>query len=128
MTILGPLGPSLAPVVRRNRSLYRLIKPFADWYADFSGYRKVGYKYDDLIPEERDDVQKALSRLTPREAYDRQYRLKRASQCSVLHDVLPKDQWTKPSEDVRYLAPIVEAVENDELERKAWDSMVPVKK
>ncbi|KAI0362694.1 ubiquinol-cytochrome-c reductase complex subunit 6 [Trametes cingulata] len=123
MTIAGPLGPSLAPAIRRNRTLYQWLKPVADWYANVSGYRKVGLKYDDLLVEERPDVQRALERLTPREAYDRAYRFKRASHCSVLHDVLPKSEWTKPSEDVRYLKPIVEDVEREELERRKWDSM-----
>ena len=44
-------------------------------------------------------VIQALTRLTPREYYDRSYRLKRACQASVLHAPLPKEQWTKP-EDV----------------------------
>ena len=44
-------------------------------------------------------VVQALTRLTPREYYDRSYRLKRACQASVLHAPLPKEQWTKP-EDV----------------------------
>ena len=48
MTVLGPLGPSLAPAIRRSRGLYAMLKPVADWYANVSGYRKVGLKYDDL--------------------------------------------------------------------------------
>ena len=48
MTIFGPLGPSLASAVTRNRGVYRAFKPFADWYADLAGYRKYGLKYDDL--------------------------------------------------------------------------------
>ncbi|KZT65456.1 14 kDa subunit of cytochrome bd ubiquinol oxidase [Daedalea quercina L-15889] len=128
MVLSGPLGSSLAPAILKSRGIYRWFKPLADWYVDLQGYRKVGYKYDDLILEERDDVQRALARLTPREAYDRQYRLKRASQCSVLHDVLPKDQWTKPQEDVRYLTPHVEDVEKEALERSAWDNMVVSRK
>ncbi|KAH9934906.1 ubiquinol-cytochrome-c reductase complex subunit 6 [Fomitopsis serialis] len=128
MVLSNPLGPSLAPAILKSRGLYRYVKPFADWYAGLSGYRKVGYKYDDLLVEERDDVQRALTRLTPREAYDRQFRLKRASHCSVLHDVLPKEQWTKPEEDVRYLKPHVESVEKEALERRAWDNMVLSKK
>ncbi|KAI9064188.1 ubiquinol-cytochrome-c reductase complex subunit 6 [Trametes sanguinea] len=141
MTIAGPLGPSLAPAIRRNRSLLQWIKPIANWYANVSGYRKVGLKYDDLLVEERPDVQRALERLTPREAYDRAFRFKRASHCSVLHNILPKEEWTKPSEvrishayntlqsnaegvqDVRYLKPHVEEVEREELERRKWDSM-----
>ena len=69
-----------------------------------------------LVLEERPDVQRvrrflfsslgesllkppslqALTRLTPREAYDRAYRFKRASQASVLHNDLPKSEWTNP--------------------------------
>jgi len=58
------------------------------------------YSADDLILEENEDVLLALKRLSPKEAYDRVYRLRRAIQCSVTHKLLPKDQWTKP-EDVR---------------------------
>ncbi len=47
-------------------------------------------------------VVQAITRLTPREYYDRSYRLKRACQASVLHAPLPKEQWTKP-EDVSLL-------------------------
>lgn len=44
----GPLGPSLAPAIRANRGLYKWIKPIATWYADLSGHRRLGLKYDDL--------------------------------------------------------------------------------
>lgn len=44
----GPLGPSLAPWIRARPTIYRYIKPFADWYANLAGYRKLGLKYDDL--------------------------------------------------------------------------------
>lgn len=40
----------------------------------------------------------AIQRLTPTEAYDRAFRFKRASQLSILHTALPKEQWTKPEE------------------------------
>lgn len=41
----------------------------------------------------------ALSRLSPRESYDRAFRHRVAFQQSILHKDLPKAQWTKP-EDV----------------------------
>jgi len=87
------------------------------------GYRKFGFKYDDLLIEERPDMQRALSRLTPRQAYDRAYRIKRASQASLLNTPLPKEQWTKPEEDVRYLTPHVRDVWEEDLERAKWDTM-----
>lgn len=40
----------------------------------------------------------ALTRLTPRETYDRAFRFKRASQASVLHKELPKSEWIHPEE------------------------------
>ncbi|KAI0831060.1 ubiquinol-cytochrome-c reductase complex subunit 6 [Trametes gibbosa] len=123
MTIAGPLGFSLAPLIRRSRTLYGWLKPVSTWYANVAGYRQVGLKYDDLLVEERPDVERALARLTPREAYDRAFRFKRASQCSILHDNLPKDQWTKPEEDVRYLTPHVREVEREDLERHKWDTI-----
>jgi len=124
----GPLGYSLAPYVRSSRTLSKWIKPLATWYADLAGYRKLGFKYDDLLVEERPDVQRALTRLTPAEAYDRAYRLKRASHASVLHKPLPKEQWTTPDEDVRYLKPYVEDVEREDKERQLWDNMSVTRK
>ncbi|PSR88893.1 hypothetical protein PHLCEN_2v5042 [Hermanssonia centrifuga] len=126
--MFGPLGLSLAPVIKANRGIYRWIKPFANWYVNVAGYRKLGLRYDDLLVEERDDVQRALGRLTDREAYDRSFRFKRASQASVMHVDLPKDQWTKPAEDVRYLQPHVESVAKEDNERRVWDTMAVERK
>lgn len=57
-------------------------------------------RYDDLMEEERDAVQIALKRLSPKESYDRIFRIRRATQCSYQHKLLPKSEWTK-AEDVR---------------------------
>jgi ubiquinol-cytochrome c reductase subunit 7 len=46
--LFGPLGPSLAPYVRSSRTLSKWFKPIANWYANLSGYRRVGLLYDDL--------------------------------------------------------------------------------
>jgi len=89
---------------------------------------KYGFKYDDLIQEESHTVQRALTRLTPREYYDRSYRFKRASQASVLHAPLPKEQWTKSEEDVRYLVPHIQDVLKEEAERKYWDTLIVERK
>lgn len=35
-----------------------MLKPLANAYVNAAGYRRVGLKYDDLIPEERIDVAK----------------------------------------------------------------------
>jgi len=126
--MFGPLGLSFAPYVRTSRTLSKWLTPLANWYVKAAGWRKYGFKYDDLLQEENSTVQRALTRLTPREYYDRSYRLKRASQASVLHAALPKEQWTKPEEDVRYLVPHVEDVLKEEAERKYWDTLIVERK
>ncbi|THU87041.1 14 kDa subunit of cytochrome bd ubiquinol oxidase [Dendrothele bispora CBS 962.96] len=123
MPLFGPLSFSFAPQVLASKTLSRWVKPFAAWYAEQSGYRKYGLKYDDLLMEERDDVQRALGRLTSAEGYDRAFRLKRASQASILHAPLPKEQWTKFSEDGRYLTSHIREVEKEDNERAMWDTV-----
>lgn len=46
------------------------------------GYRQLGLRYEDLLPEENDITQLALKRLPPKESYDRVFRLRRAFQVS----------------------------------------------
>jgi len=126
--VFGPLGGSLAPYIKSSRTLHKWIKPVATWYANASGYRKYGFKYDDLLVEENPTVQRALERLTPAEHYDRAYRLKRASQASVLHAPLSKDQWLPAAEDVRYLRPHVAEVIKEDAERQHWDTVTVQRK
>ncbi|KAG9318398.1 cytochrome b-c1 complex subunit 7 [Chiua virens] len=140
---MNALGPSLAPYVRSSRSLKGLVTPIAHWYADLMGYRRMGLKYDDLRTysyydsehtcsllaihktelEELPEVQRALGRLTPREAYDRAYRMKVSLHQSAIHKDLPKDTWVTAKDDVRYLKPHIEAVIKEDEERAAWDNM-----
>lgn len=79
--MFGPLGLSLAPYIKQSRFWSRIITPFAIWYADAAGYRRMGLKYDDLcmmslelfspyrssvhfpVIEERPDVQKVRLRI-----------------------------------------------------------------
>lgn len=65
--------------------------------ADAGARFQIG-RYDDLLEEEREAVQIALKRLSPKEAYERVYRIRRSTQCSYQHKLLPRDQWTKPEE------------------------------
>lgn len=61
----------------------------------------LGLRYDDLVAEESELVQEALRRLEiadPRAAYDRAFRIRVAQQCSLSHQLLPKDKWVKPTE------------------------------
>jgi hypothetical protein len=46
--MFSPLSLSFAPYVKSSRTLLRWLKPIATWYANAAGYRKYGFKYDDL--------------------------------------------------------------------------------
>jgi len=46
--MFGPLSISLAPYIRSSKTLLGLIQPIATWYANTAGYRKYGFRYDDL--------------------------------------------------------------------------------
>lgn len=119
--------PSLAPYVLRRAWLKNALAPVANWYADAAGYRKMGLRADDLIPEESENVQLALKRLPPKELYDRVFRMRRAFQCSLSHSLLPEKEQTTREEDVPYLSPIIAEIEAEQAERSELDTLVPVK-
>ncbi|KAL4798832.1 cytochrome b-c1 complex subunit 7 [Aspergillus venezuelensis] len=116
-------APSLANFIIKRPALRRWVQPIANWYVDAAGYRKLGLRHDDLIPEESEVVQTALKRLPPKEAYDRIFRIRRAFQCSISHTLLPPEEHTKPSEDVEYLSPIIREIEKQEKERADLDNL-----
>ncbi|GAB5589720.1 Cytochrome b-c1 complex subunit 7 [Umbelopsis nana] len=116
---------TLKSAVQNSKFLASFLKPVSSAYANISGYRQIGLRYDDLIVEENDIAQEALRRLelsNPRAAYDRAYRLRVAQQCSLSHSLLPQEQWTKPEEDFRYLQPILDEVTAEFAEREAFDT------
>ncbi|KAL2146216.1 hypothetical protein VTI28DRAFT_4795 [Corynascus sepedonium] len=123
-----PVAPSLYSAAVKRPWLMSLLKPLAGWYSNAAGYRQMGLRADDLILEENETVLKALSRLSPKESYDRIYRIRRATQLSLQHKLLPKHEWTKPEEDVPYLTPILEQLQAELKEKDALDTMTVLKK
>ncbi|KAH9876088.1 hypothetical protein J1614_003967 [Plenodomus biglobosus] len=121
-------APSLAPYIVKRPWLKKWITPLANWYANAAGYRQLGLRADDLLPEENDVVQIALNRLGPQEAYDRVFRLRRAIQLSMSHQLLPKEEWTKPDEDRPYLSTIMKDIEAEMAEREDLESMIVSKR
>ncbi|PYH95136.1 ubiquinol-cytochrome c reductase complex 14 kDa protein [Aspergillus ellipticus CBS 707.79] len=117
-------APSLANYIVKRPWLNRWMMPLAQWYTDAAGYRRIGLRADDLIPEESETVQTALKRLPPKEAYDRVFRIRRAFQCSISHQLLPAAEQTKPSEDVEYLSPIIREIEKEQQERVDLDTLI----
>lgn len=70
----------LTKFILRRPWLHSWMKPLSSWYATRMGYRQLGLKFEDLLPEESESMQLALKRLPPKEAYDRVFRLRRAFQ------------------------------------------------
>lgn len=100
--------PSLSP-----------IKRFAPAYANLAGYRQYGLKYQDLLVETK-DVDEALRRLPMHEQVMRARRIKLASDLALKQTILPKEQWTKPEEDVAYLTPYLDEVFTEKRDREAF--------
>ncbi|KAF2840554.1 ubiquinol-cytochrome c reductase complex 14 kDa protein-like protein [Patellaria atrata CBS 101060] len=119
--------PSVANFVLKRSWLRKWMLPLATWYSAAAGYRQLGLKADDLIPEESETVLLALKRLPPNEAYDRVFRLRRAFQCSLSHQLLPVEEQTKPEDDYQYLTPIIEEIEAELAEREDLEAMTVMK-
>lgn len=81
-----------------------------------------------MISEENEDVLKALSRLSAKESYDRIYRIRRATQLSMQHKLLPKSEWVTDQDDVPYLGPLLAQIEAEAKEKQALDTLSIVKK
>merc|ERR1712000_566570 len=93
---MSALGISLANHLKASRGLYKALKPLADRYANLAGFRAYGLKYDDVLIEENASVQKAIGRLSEREAYDRAFRLRTASMCAIAHESSPRTSGSSP--------------------------------
>ncbi|KZT57298.1 14 kDa subunit of cytochrome bd ubiquinol oxidase [Calocera cornea HHB12733] len=125
----GPLGFSFAKQIVSNRTLYRWTKPIASWYVDLCGYRKLGLRYDDLSASSFPCPSiLAISRLPNDEAYNRAWRHRVGMHQSILHQDLPKAQWLKPEDDVRYLTPLIQEVEAEDAERRELDRIEVTRK
>ncbi|KAL2118561.1 hypothetical protein VTJ04DRAFT_8221 [Mycothermus thermophilus] len=122
------VAPCFTKFVLERPWLTKLVRPVANWYANAAGYRQMGLKADDLIPEDNEPVLQALARLPPKEQYDRVYRIRRATQLSLQQKILPKSEWTKPEEDVPYLSPILEQIAAEQKERHQLDTVGILKK
>ncbi|PSS27212.1 hypothetical protein M430DRAFT_130495 [Amorphotheca resinae ATCC 22711] len=125
-------APSFTSFIVKRPWLKNFMTPLSNWYCNAAGYRKLGLRADDLISEEDETVLLALKRLPEKEAYDRVFRLRRAFQvgptyanisASLAHQLLPKEQHTKPEEDYPYLSPIIREIEAEAKERSDLESL-----
>uniref|UniRef100_A0A023F7W2 Cytochrome b-c1 complex subunit 7 n=1 Tax=Triatoma infestans TaxID=30076 RepID=A0A023F7W2_TRIIF len=96
------------------------LDPLRKWAYNASGFNKYGLLHDDCLYD-YDDVKEAVRRLPPDLLHSRNFRIIRAMQFAIQHDVLPKEQWTKFEEDVRYLQPYLDEVRREQEEKDEWD-------
>lgn len=64
------------------------------WAYNLSGFNKYGLYHDDVLDEEDQDVAEAVRRLPEDLRNGRTFRIVRALQLSLEHDILPKEEWT----------------------------------
>ncbi|XP_022710440.1 cytochrome b-c1 complex subunit 7-like [Varroa jacobsoni] len=97
--------------------------PFKSAYAKYlfnlRGYNRLGLFRDDCV-RETPITKEAIRRLPKQIQDERTYRSLRAIQADINKQILPKEQWTKPEEEVDYLTPYIKQVEAEEAEKKEW--------
>ncbi|KAJ6646113.1 Cytochrome b-c1 complex subunit 7 [Pseudolycoriella hygida] len=90
------------------------------WAYNASGFNQLGLQHNDCL-HETEDVKEAIRRL-PRKLYDeRNYRIMRALHLSMTKNILPKNEWTKYEEDVKYLEPYLDEVIREREEKEDWE-------
>ena len=80
----------------------------------------IGLMHDDCLYED-EDVKEAIRRLPEKVKDDRNFRIIRAFQLDMCKHILPKEQWTKYEEDVKYLQPYLEEVKREREEQTEWN-------
>ncbi|CEP64274.1 ubiquinol--cytochrome-c reductase subunit 7 LALA0_S11e00408g [Lachancea lanzarotensis] len=113
--------------ILKTPALSKVIVPVAHQFVKFSGYRKMGLRFDDIIAEENDIVQKALKRIPEDESYARNFRMIRAHQSSLTHHLLPQAQWVKAEEDTPYILPYLLEAEAEAQEKQDLDNLELIK-
>ena len=99
----------------------KMFAAFRNWYVYASGYRQLGLRADDLHMEENSDVSTAISRLSESDQNFRLFRIKRALDLSLKHNILPREEWTTEAEDQLYLTPLIEQAKAERKEREYYD-------
>lgn len=79
-----------------------------------------GLHRDDCFHENA-DVKEAVRRLPEKLYDDRMFRITRALHLSMTKNILPKEQWTKYEDDVKYLEPYLQEVIREREEREEWN-------
>jgi len=89
------------------------------WAYMKSGFNKYGLKIHDVMTP-TPEVEEAIRRLPDHIKDERNYRIIRAAQLSLMKNVLPKEEWRTYDEDDYYLNPYLEEVKREKAERLEW--------
>uniref|UniRef100_A0A2I3G3G2 Cytochrome b-c1 complex subunit 7 n=1 Tax=Nomascus leucogenys TaxID=61853 RepID=A0A2I3G3G2_NOMLE len=89
------------------------------WYYDAAGFNKLGLMRDDTIYKD-EDVKEATRSLPENLYNDRMFRIKRALDLTMKHQILPKEQRTKYEEENFYLEPYLKEIIRERKEREEW--------
>merc|ERR1711981_884203 len=90
------------------------------FYSNLQGFNQYGLLHDDCL-NETEIVQLAISRLSPEMQDERQFRLQRAAQCTIVKGVLPKEQWSTWEEHKEkgfYLQPYIDELIKETTKKK----------
>jgi ubiquinol-cytochrome c reductase subunit 7 len=90
------------------------------WAYNLSYFNQLGLMHDDTLTE-TPEVLEALHRLPKRLQDERQFRITRALYLSMRKEVLPKAEWTKWEQDIKYLQPYLTEVEKEVKEEEEWN-------
>jgi len=90
------------------------------WAYNLSYFNQLGLMHDDTL-HETEEVKEALHRLPKRILDERQFRITRALYLSMRKEILPKEEWTKWEEDVKYLQPVLDEVHKEFNEQQEWN-------
>merc|ERR1711879_629939 len=83
------------------------------------GHWKYGLRYEDLFIG-TETVEKAMARVPLREQELRNRRVKRACVLFAAKQELPKDEWTKPEDEIEYLSPYICEILEEDHDRNTW--------
>ncbi|KAH6565764.1 hypothetical protein BASA50_007850 [Batrachochytrium salamandrivorans] len=97
-----------------------------EWHSNNMGYRQMGLRYDDLIPDDGHLVKEALRRLPASEMQERNFRFKRALTLSLIKTEAPNEEWTTTSQDIPYLRPLIDLVEAEVATKENFDNLTSI--
>jgi len=89
------------------------------WAYNKAGFNKYGLKVHDCLYESPEVVE-AIRRLPEPVQDERNFRIIRALQLSMMKSVLPKEEWPTYDSDDYYLDPYLEEVKREMAERREW--------